>query len=701
MIDYVFSSALKDQLKCLFVLGCSCLSLLSYAQTNTQQDSIWKNMDLGEFVVTAQYVPTSVQDADYQVKVIKAESIEKLGFNNLSEVLSQQLNLKVNLDPILGNGLKIQGIGGENIQILIDGVPVIGRLAGNIDLTQINMHNVQQIEIIQGAMSTQFGSNASGGVINIITRKNQSKPLRIMAQSQWESLNINTNTASLGFKKGKFNTAITGFYNQYTFLEQVDSFRNTEEVLLPDSTISTQKSTPWNPKVQKGLDAMFRFSPNSKTDLNYQYRVFDEVLSIYGEINRPQFKPYSFDQTYTTLRQDHQLNFEKYFNKKVYLKSTTSYNQYDRIRTTLRYEHDHDTSSIVENDLDTTRFNAFLNRNVLSLTQWDKLNIQLGSDILIESGSGKRIVDSLSLPINQSTLSNYALWTSLKYKWSKLSVNANLRAGYNTKYKHPLIPALHLKWKLSDRWDFQANLASGFRAPSLKELYFRFIDTNHYIIGNKDLLPEDSRNVSIAIRRFSRTNEQRKLELSSTLFYNKINNRIVLAAFEQARYNYQNLEQFQTHGINFEASFTTGSWWNVKTGFALNRIFNNLSADFVDSDRFTNLFETQSQLNLDLEKMAVYLTLNHRYIGQQVNFFINSAEELEQGFTGAYHLMDLSLNKKFWNNRISIGSGIKNLLDVQAVPLSGQASSNHGGSTGSQLVNWGRNSFIRLRLELN
>ena len=53
-------------------------------------------------------------------------------------------------------------------------------------------------------------------------------------------------------------------------------------------------------------------------------------------------------------------------------------------------------------------------------------------------------------PINQSTLSNYALWTSLKYKWSKLSVNANLRAGYNTKYKHPLIPALHLKLKISD-----------------------------------------------------------------------------------------------------------------------------------------------------------------------------------------------------------------------------------------------------------
>ncbi|HMQ59990.1 MAG TPA: TonB-dependent receptor plug domain-containing protein, partial [Flavilitoribacter sp.] len=96
-------------------------------------DTVTWSIDLSDIVVTAQYAPTHAGNAVHKIRVIKAEEIHRQGLNNLGEALSRQLNLRVSTDPTLGNGLKIQGIGGENVQIMIDGVPVIGRLDGNID----------------------------------------------------------------------------------------------------------------------------------------------------------------------------------------------------------------------------------------------------------------------------------------------------------------------------------------------------------------------------------------------------------------------------------------------------------------------------------------------------------------------------------------------------------------------------------------
>ena len=105
-----------------------CVHIVVNAQTEVELDSMLRKIKLDDVVVTAQYAPTSSENAVHQVKVIKAVDIQEQGQNNLAEVLINQLNLKVSNDPILGNGLRIQGIGGENIQVMIDGVPVIGRV---------------------------------------------------------------------------------------------------------------------------------------------------------------------------------------------------------------------------------------------------------------------------------------------------------------------------------------------------------------------------------------------------------------------------------------------------------------------------------------------------------------------------------------------------------------------------------------------
>ncbi len=81
-----------------------------------------------------------------------------------------ELNVRLQNDPNLGSFLQMQGLSGQNIKILIDGVPVVGRVSGSIDLNQLPLTEVERVEIVEGPMSVLYGTDALGGVVNLITR---------------------------------------------------------------------------------------------------------------------------------------------------------------------------------------------------------------------------------------------------------------------------------------------------------------------------------------------------------------------------------------------------------------------------------------------------------------------------------------------------------------------------------------------------
>ena len=82
-------------------------------------------------------------------------------------------------------------VGSEEAEVedLIDGVPIVGRVDGNIDLSQINMENVDHIEIVKGPMSVVYGTSALAGVINIITKKNTKDKYVVKANSYVDNNN--------------------------------------------------------------------------------------------------------------------------------------------------------------------------------------------------------------------------------------------------------------------------------------------------------------------------------------------------------------------------------------------------------------------------------------------------------------------------------------------------------------------------------
>ena len=687
---------MKYKFVCIIILCWSMMYFSLKAQSNL--DSIAWEIDVEDVIVTAQYAPTHYKNVVHAVKVIKAKDIQRQGQNNLAEVLQNQLNLRVNADPILGNGLKIQGIGGENIMIMIDGVPVIGRLNGNIDLSQILLSNVKRIEVIEGAMSAQYGSNASGGLINVITKKTQLEKLRIESQNQWEDIGIQNNSLTIGGKIEGFNISATA--SRYSSqLAPVDSLRIFEIRETADGTAYNARLIPWNPKEQMGLEGNIAYRFSDSVNINFQSRYFDEELIIYGDIKRPQFRPYAFDDKFHTIRQDHSLQFSAYLNENWYLKSTTAYNQYDRIKEALRLDIEPDTISIVPNAQDTSQFNSFLQRASISSVFNSKWNVQVGIEAFLEDGSGGRIVDSTSAPLNEANLDNYALWLGLKYQAdTKWNASFNLRYGYNSKYNHPLIPSFHLAWQTNQNWRMKWSYALGFRAPSLKELHFNFIDTNHNIVGNPDLKAEYSQNANWSIQYDKKMPYNHRIEAKAKAFYNQIEDRIVLATYEPNKFNYQNLDEFQTYGFNLTFSYAIPDLLSFSSGFAYTYLYNAVSEE-ADVKRFVPLSEMQNQLNIDIPFIDAHWVTTHRFIGKQVTF-LSVEDGVEQGYIGSYHFLNTTLSKSFWKDQITLALGSKNILDVQSVGLSGQAGGVHSSAGDTQIVDWGRTYFVRIQLNV-
>jgi len=128
--------------------------------------------DVDPVVITGQITQRTLNNSVQKIRVLSAEEIESSAGVSAKDVLELEANLNFTQDPSLGSAGGINGMNSEHLQILIDGVPMIGRLNGAIDLEQIPTSSIERIEIITGPMSVEYGSEAIAGTINIITKKN-------------------------------------------------------------------------------------------------------------------------------------------------------------------------------------------------------------------------------------------------------------------------------------------------------------------------------------------------------------------------------------------------------------------------------------------------------------------------------------------------------------------------------------------------
>ena len=333
-------------------------------------------------------------------------------------------------------------------------------------MSQINLNDIERIEIVEGPLSVNYGTDALAGTINLITRKTNKEKLQVSLNSYYETVGQYNLDAGMQYRLGKHQLSVSGGRNYFDGWSTGDPFVEFPRPSLADSN----RAKGWNPKEQYFGRAQYRYQ-TANASLRAYARGFRETINDRGLPRRPYYET-AFDDQYRTWRNDAGLEASLAPTPVLNLRVLAAYNHYKRIKNTYFKDLTTLQQRLVEeaSSQDTSAFSLWMSRGKLSTTRSNaKINYEVGYDINYEMAHGQRIAGK------QQQMGDYALFTSAEIRIGEHGlIRPGLRYAYNTTYNAPLVSSLNLKYALptkkGDRWSMRASYARGFRAPSLKDI---------------------------------------------------------------------------------------------------------------------------------------------------------------------------------------------------------------------------------------
>lgn len=628
--------------------------------------------DIDRAVITGQYDQKIAKEATQRIRVIGAGEIEALNAVTLKDVLILQGNINLKQDVSLGTNIEINGLSGSQVKILVDGVPMIGRLDGNIDLDQINLDEVERIEIVEGPLSVEYGTDALAGTINVITKKGMDSSGLGTARLQYESNNRYHSSVNLRKKLGK-NFLRLGLGRNY-----FDGFKMDDEqrshLWKPKEQLFANLS--WNRVLKKGNLTLKMNAFNEKLyddgNVNYELTVVPENDSISNVYQ----VPYSVDAVFTTRRLDNALSYNVRFDSLNSFSVHAAYNYYWRERTTFKKNLDtfEEILSTNSEELDTTAFDQWNSRGIWSRsTRQDLFSFQTGYELQYESSAGKRIKDG------EKEMFNGSLFASTELKFiPNLILRPGFRYTYNSSYEAPLIPSFHARWK-KDKFTIRASYGKGFRAPSLKELYFFFVDSNHNVRGNDDLEAEVSDSYQASIG-FEHLGSDFLCRPTFGVFYNQVSNVIDLALtdFDSQLYNYINLSSVISRGINLNVESVKGNF-KVNMAATYLELAQELNNGFAE---YNSTYNGQTSISYFFKRREMRFDLRLNHFGPEFRPVYDNDEEVALNKVDSYSLLSVMAHKDFLKKKLKCSLGLNNILNVKQINSTNTSTGIHQTGTG-------------------
>ncbi len=632
-------------------------------------------LNMSEFVVTGQFKPEKADKSIYKINVINSRQIERKAATNLTDLLSTESHVRISQSGIMGANLSFMGLSGENVKILVDGVPVIGRLDGNIDINQLNLYNVDHVEIIEGPMSVVYGSNAIGGVVNIITKENKNSSFSAFANAYYESVG-----------RYDFNAGGSAHNKNHTY--SLDFSRNFFDG-YSEADSDTARAMTWNPKLQYNANGYYLYSTN-KVRLKLSMQFFDEIIQSYGNLQKPYYET-AMDRTFHTIRQTSKVETSYIISPKQQLSFVGAYSTHNK-----KYELFQNDLTLLEKTSaggDTTVLQSYYLRSLLDSYYFEqKLNTLIGFEGNFDNTEGARILG------NSQQIGDLAGFINLKYNInSKITLQPGARLIYNTKYEAPLVYSISAKFSPSKNTSLRASFARGFRSPTIKELYLEFNDSNHNLIGNPGLKAESSYLTNLNFT-YNREMPTYFLNTEITLFYSNLDNMIELVALDSdpnsIAYSYANVLKFISQGAQLNSTVNFYPKLTIRAGFSVIGRQYPLEDLSPVEQKFHYSSDFDFMLTYNFEKVATSLITNFKYTGKYPNLMPDGTfkNEYIEGFPS----LDISLVKSFFHNLLNVSCGGKNLFDVNSVKGATGSSGAHSSSSGSTIVAWGRTSFVKL-----
>ena len=607
-----------------------------------------------DVVVTATRTEQEIKETPSAVEVITREDLDKIGAHNLADALRMATSINVSSPAMAGSNVTVRGMSTRHTLIMVNGRRLVSEgsysTANSYELERINMENVERIEIVRGPVSSLYGSDALGGVINIITRKPDKEQFTfsLSPQRYTDKTSIGIDNYSMRYDTGKGN--------KWSWIVSADRTEN-------DAYENDDKTTK------------NQFGRRENLNMEGTYDLAkDQYLDVAINLLREDLNGRSTETT-GALRNDKYENTRDQYS--LGLRGKTQNGDY-QIRT---YYGEHDKTNkgfIISNgnlaDFDVSNRKTWTLEGSVSTQLSDRHLLTTGGEYRTEKyrgtriGSGDKVFDitygNLTKQASEADIDYSALYVQDEWLVSdRLLIIPSIRYDDSNRFSGNTSPKLGMTYKMNDNYRLKFNAGKGFKAPTLDDMYMEMTKIMGgmivHVTGNPDLKPEKSTSYELGIE-----GEKGSTFGKLTYFVNDVTNLIsteskmtVIPVPGQSpirRFDstYLNEDKADIDGIEFEIGR------HLSDKFMLKMNYTYLDATGTTGQRLEGRAKHQGTVQLHYDNVhenGISAVLWNEW---KKDYLYSSSSNISK----TYALWNVSVNKK-WNENFSSYIGVNNIFN--------------------------------------
>ena len=603
-----------------------------------------------DVVVTATRTEADVKMVPNTVEVITADDIEKLGATDVYSALRLADNVQImNTSTGFGHRISMRGMSSDSTLILINGqrtaIEDTETTQNLLALDRINVHNIERIEIIRGAASAQYGSDALAGVINIITKKSTGKPSVTVGATTGTTNMSNYYHIDLG-RQGKFSSTFDmNFSKDRQWTEHEVSGLPVKNLQGPKQSYNFSGTYELGENKNLNLDLGYY---KDKLSGDWSHKEYN--LGAWGGIVRLQ------DAKLETERRDASLSLTGKTKKDDYM-VRTFYSKLDKFRflpyTALAKENG-ETNKYSIWGIEAKNSHKVNGDHTLTYgTEYDRYDVD-GVNFGKDGDNGKN-------------LNTYAAY--IQDEWllgDKWEIIPAVRYDHHSEFGSKTTPHIGVTYLANDHNRFKANWGEGYKAPSVSELYMDYTHMGVLTLGNPNLRPEESKNWDLSYE-----GEWGKTFGKITYFHNDIDNMISTRTVGGRHgYNeYYNIDgTTKTHGVELTLGRKLSRDLDVKVTSNWTSASNKVASAESSAHGVDGIADNITTLQLAYD--------DHRAYGYNATLWeqwVHDYYESDSSQTYSYNTLNFVINKKY-GDAVRLFAGVDNIFNkkIDAIYLDGR-----------------------------
>lgn len=603
-----------------------------------------------DVVVTATRTEADVKMVPNTVEVITADDIQKLGATDVYSALRLADNIQImNTSTGFGHRISMRGMSSDSTLILINGqrtaIEDTETTQNLLALDRINVHNIERIEIVRGAASAQYGSDALAGVINIITKKSTGKPSVTVGATTGTTNMSNYYHIDLG-RQGKFSSTFDmNFSKDRQWTEHEVSGLPVKNLQGPKQSYNFSGTYELGENKNLNLDLGYY---KDKLSGDWSHKEYN--LGAWGGIVRLQ------DAKLETERRDASLSLTGKTKKDDYM-VRTFYSKLDKFRflpyTALAKEYG-ETNKYSIWGIEAKNSHKINGDHTLTYgTEYDRYDVD-GVNFGKDGDNGKN-------------LNTYAAY--IQDEWllgDKWEIIPAVRYDHHSEFGSKTTPHIGVTYLANDHNRFKANWGEGYKAPSVSELYMDYTHMGVLTLGNPNLRPEESKNWDLSYE-----GEWGKTFGKITYFHNDIDNMISTRTVGGRHgYNeYYNIDgTTKTHGVELTLGRNLSRDLDVKVTSNWTSASNKAASAESSAHGVDGIADNITTLQLAYD--------DHRAYGYNATLWeqwVHDYYESDSSQTYSYNTLNFVINKKY-GDAVRLFAGVDNIFNkkIDAIYLDGR-----------------------------